>query len=128
MSQVLELHDSRVSHIDWLGDTALTHFSLAYLHRSSGNPGRAPSTLWSQEAELAMEEATAAGAMSALPNTIAEGYLEVRGIRHELIPLPFRRKVGARLYLQFADGAEIEISGTRPAIELLGTPTFLEGD
>jgi len=126
LSNELELHDSRVSRIEWVDDIAKICFSLAYIHKSKGRPGRDPSTVWSQEAGLVMWQAAASGPLPSLPNTIAEGFLEVGGIRHELIPLPFRRKVGARLYLQFADGAELEIIGKRPQIELLGTPTFLE--
>lgn len=126
MSNGLELHDSRVSRIEWMDDVAKICFSHACIHKSKGSPGRDPSTAWSQEAELIMWHAAASGPLPALPNTISEGFLEVGGIRPELIPLPFRRKVGARLYLQFADGAEIEIIGKRPQIELLGTPIFLE--
>jgi hypothetical protein len=127
MSDGLELHDSRISHVEWLDGTALIHFSLAYIYKSKGKPGRDPGTLWSQEAQLAMAEASASGPMPSLPDAIAEGFLEVGGIRHQLIPLPFKRKVGARLHLQFENGDEIEITGKRPAIELLGTPIFLEG-
>ena len=118
MSNGLELFDSRVSRIELADGIALIHFSHACIHKSKGKPGRDPSTLWSQEAELVLWEATASGPLPALPNTISEGFLEVGGIRHELIPLPFKRKVGARLYLQFADGAETEIIGKRPVIEL----------
>jgi len=125
MSDVLELADSRVSHVEWLGSVVRVHFSQAYLHKSTGRPGQDPSTAWSQEAELVMLEAAASGPLPPLPSTIAEGFLEVGGIRHALIPLPFRRKVGARLCLQFADGSTTEISGKRPFIELLGTPIFL---
>jgi hypothetical protein len=126
MSDGLELYDSRVSHIAWEDGAALIHFSLAYIHKSKGKPGRDPGTVWSQEADLILYEASASRPLPALPNSIAEGFLEVGGIRHELIPLPFKRKVGARLYLQFADGSEAEISGKRPLIELLGEPLFLE--
>ena len=45
---------------------------------------------------------------------------------HELILLPFRRRVDATLYLVFADGALLEVSGKQPSIELLGTPIYLE--
>jgi hypothetical protein len=82
--------------------------------------------VWSQEVDLIMLEAIASGPLPPLPNTITEGFLEVGGIRHELIPLPFKRKVGARLYLQFADGSAVEIIGKRPLVELLGTPIYLE--
>ena len=126
MSDALELHDSRVGRIEWVEGAALIYFSHAYIHKSKGRPGRDPSTLWSQEAELILWQATAAGPLPPLPNTIDEGFLEVGGIRHELIPLPFKRKVAARLCLQFADGAAIEIIGTRPMLALLGTPIYLE--
>lgn len=127
MSDGLELHDSRVGHIEWLDGAAVVHFSLAYIYKSKGTPGRDPSTLWSQEADLFLWEAIASGPLPPLPNTISEGFLEVGGIRHERIPLPFKRKVAARLSLQFTDGSAIEIIGKRPFIELLGTPIYLEG-
>jgi hypothetical protein len=75
---------------------------------------------------LVLLDATASGPLPTLPNAISEGFLEVGGIRHELIPLPFKRKVGARLYLLFVDGTQIEIIGTKPAIELLGKAIYLE--
>lgn len=126
MSNGLELHDSRVSRIEWVDEVAKIYFSHACIHKSKGRPGRDPATLWSQEAELVLWQAAASGPLPALPNTITEGFLEVGGIRHEFIPLPFKRKVGARLYLLFADGSEIEIIGNRPLIGLLGAPIFLE--
>ena len=126
MSSGLELHDSRVSHIEWLDGVATIHFSHAYIRKSKGKPGKDPGSGWSQEAELVLQEAAASGPLPPLPNTISEGYLEVGGIRHELIPLPFKRKVGARLYLLFVDGTQTEIVGNRPMIELLGTPIYLE--
>lgn len=126
MSDSLELYDSRVSRIEWVNDVAKIYFSHACFHKSKGRPGRDAGTVWSQEAELVLWQAVASGPLPALPNTITEGFLEVGGIRHELVPLPFKRKVGARLYLLFADGSEIEIIGNRPLIELLGAPIFLE--
>lgn len=126
MSSALELYDSRVSQITFVNGCAVIHFSHAYTHKSKGAPGREPGTGWSQEAELVMEDATLAGPLPPLPNTIAEGFLEVGGIRHELIPIPFKRKVAARLRLTFADGAEIEIIGQKPFLELLGKPIYLE--
>jgi hypothetical protein len=127
MSDGLELSDSRVSHIEWQDGVVWVHFSQACIHKSKGRPGRDPSTAWSQEAELVMLEAVASEPLPRLPNTIDEGFLEVGGIRHELIPLPFTRKVDARLHLKFADGSVIDIAGKRPLVELLGTPIFLEG-
>jgi hypothetical protein len=122
----LELHDSRVSAVELVEGVAQIYFSHAYIHKSKGSPGKDPGTGWSQEARLVLSEAQAAGLLPSLPNAIDEGYLEVGGIRHELVPLPFQRKVDARLYLVFADGSTLEIVGKKPFVELLGTPIFLE--
>jgi hypothetical protein len=43
-----------------------------------------------------------------------------------LLPLPFKRKVDAKLYLIFSDGGHLDIIGRRPIIELLGRPIFIE--
>jgi hypothetical protein len=122
----LELHDSRVSQIDLSDGVATIYFSHAYIHKSKGTPGRDRGTGWSQEARLVLLEVETPGLLPLLPNTISEGFLEVGGIRHEVIPLPFKRKVGAKLHLEFIDGVQIEIIGERPFIELLGTPIYLE--
>jgi hypothetical protein len=126
MSSALELPDSRVSRIERVEGVAVIHFPHAYIRKSKGKPGRGASKGWSQEAKLLLWDASVSKPMPKLPNTIAEGFLEVGGIRHEMIPLPFKRKVGARLYLQFVDGAEIEVVGETPIIELLGKPIFVE--
>lgn len=115
-----------MSAIELLDGVAAIYFSHAYIHKSKGTPGRDSGTGWSQEAHLVLSDVHLPQLLPSLPNTIVEGFLEVGGIRHELIPLPFRRRVDATLYLVFADGAQLEISGKQPFIELLGTPIYLE--
>ena len=122
----LELHDSRVSRMELSDGVAVIHLSHGYIHKSTGTPGKDRGTGWSQEARLVLSEAETSGPLPPLPNTISEGFLEVGGIRHELIPLPFKRKVGAKLYLVFVDAFQIEIVGKRPFVELLGAPIYLE--
>ena len=126
MTSALELYDSRISRIDEADGIVSVHFSHAYIHKSSGAPGKSAGTGWSQEAVLTLFDVSALPELPPMPNTIAEGYLEVGGIRHELIPLPFKRKVAARLMLVFVDGAQIEIVGNMPVIELKGSAIFLE--
>lgn len=118
MRSGLELYDSRVSRIDLADGIATICFSHACIYKAKA--------AWSQEAELVLLAATLPGPLPPLPNTISAGFLEVGGIRHEVIPLPFKRKVAARLYLQFVDGTEIEIVGAKPVLELLGRPIHLE--
>jgi hypothetical protein len=115
-----------VSQIELLDGVATVYFSHAYIHKSKGTPGRDPGTGWSQEARLILPEARISGRLPMLPNAISEGFLEVGGLRHEVIPLPFKRKVAAKLYLAFANGTEVELVGERPILELLGTPIYLE--
>jgi len=126
MNSALELYDSRIDHIDLADGVAALHFSHAYIHKSKGPVGLAPGTGWSQEARLVLEGATLLTPIPDLPQAIMDGFIEVGGIRHEMIPLPFRRKVGARLCLSFSDGHSLTIVGERPYIELLGQATFLE--
>jgi hypothetical protein len=90
MRSALELHDSRVSHIELVDGVATIYFSHGYIHKSRGTPARDPGTGWSQELRLVMWTARASGQLPTRPSTVAEGFLEVGGIRHELIPLPWR--------------------------------------
>jgi len=126
MASALELYDSRVSRIEERDGIVSVHFSHAYIHKSSGAPGKSAGTGWSQEAVLTLFDVASLPELPPLPNTISEGFLEVGGIRHELIPLPFKRKVAARLVLVFVDGTQIEIDGNMPVIELKGNAIFLE--
>lgn len=127
MSSGLELYDSRIGQIEILDGMAAIYFSHAYIHKSKGKPGRDGGTGWSQEARLVLSGVEDQPFLQvSLPNTIAEGFLEVGGIRHEIIPLPFKRKVGARLHLSFVDGGVLTLVGSGPFIELLGPPIFLE--
>lgn len=126
MGSHLALPDSRVNRINWVDEVVMVHFSHAHIHKFKGKSGRDLGTSWTREAGLILREAAATGPLPTLPNTISEGYLEVGGIRHEDIPLPFKRKVDARLYLLFVDGGQVEIIGKRPTIVLLGTPIYLE--
>ena len=126
MRSGLELHDSRVSRIEWVNGDAVIHFSHAYIHKSKGSPGKDSRTAWSQEAQLVMQGASSELPLPLQPNTIAEGHLEVGGIKHEIIPLPFKRRVGAKLCVVFVDGTQMQIVGNKPFVELLGAPIYLE--
>jgi hypothetical protein len=125
MRSGLELHDSRIDSVEISGEDAVVHFSHAYIHKSHGTPGQDPGTGWSQAALLVMSRATTER-LPALPNTISDGYLEVGGIQHSLLPLPFTRKVEAKLSLVFTDGTQLDIVGRGASVELLGQAIYLE--
>jgi hypothetical protein len=122
----LELHDSRVDRVDRIDGGAIIHFSHAYIHKSAGTPGKDPGTGWSQEAQLVLASSSGFDPLPFLPATISDGYLEVGGIRHALIPLPFRRRGKATLSLVLENGEKCEVIGERPVIELIGSAKFLE--
>jgi hypothetical protein len=122
----LELYDSRVDRVDLVDGGAIVHFSHAYIHKSSGTPGKDAGTGWSQEAQLILAAVADFGPLPALPAAISDGYLEVGAIRHPLIPLPFSRRGRAILSLVLESGAEFEVVGERPVVELIGPARFLE--
>jgi len=127
----LELPDSRVSNVEVLdgeaGRLVTIYFSNANIHKSRGTPGKDEGTEWAQEARLVLTEVGADLQLPPLPATVADGYLEIGGVRHTVIPLPFKRKVAGRLFLMFLDGSELEIRGQRPYVELGGRPIEVGG-
>jgi hypothetical protein len=125
MNIALELADSHVSFINLWEANVTIFFSHAYIHKSSGRTGRDDGKIFSQEAELVLYDVTVFESLPLLPNTVSEGFLEVGGIRHERLPLPFHRKVSAILSLEFVDGSVVVIAGLKPQLELFGQPTFV---
>jgi hypothetical protein len=121
----MELHESRISDIRVVDGRVWIHFSVAYIRKTKGRPMGETDSIWGQEAELVVDDAVMSSPLPALPNTIAEGFLEVGGVKHEMIPLPFKRRAGAILCLTFADGSELEVAGMRPILELYGQPIAL---
>ena len=126
MKSALELSDAHISFIDLWEGNATIFFSHAYIHKSKGRPGRDAGEVFSQGAELVLYDVTVYGSLPSLPNTISAGILEVGGIKHESLPLPFRRKTPAVLSLEFVDGTALAIAGRKPRLELIGRPIFLE--
>jgi hypothetical protein len=126
MSMELELYNSRVDHIVWEEDAIVLHFSVAYIYKARGLPGAAPGSEWSQEAKVILNNATVSSPLPPLPNTIADGFLEIRKIRYEMVPVPYSSTKSGRLYLRFVDNSEVEIIGEKPHIDLIGSPIFLE--
>ena len=126
MGSELELYDARVSYIRFADAVAEIHFSYAFIHKTKGTPGRDTGNGWSQEAVLSVEDARLAEPLPPLPNVIVDGYLEVEGRRHELIPLPCERVAPCLLHLDFSDGSVLEVRGEHPLITLLGEKVFLQ--
>ena len=124
MSSGFELQDSRFGHLELVDGVARVHFPHALVHRARGRPGRSAGGLWSQQAGLTLSEARLLAPAPAA-GTVVEGYLEVGGVRHDILPLPFTRRTAARLYLRLLEGGELQVEGQCPLVELFGRPRFL---
>lgn len=127
MGSQFELFDARLSDVRFLERRVELHFSYAHIHKTVGLPGRDTGKGWTQDTILTLEGAELEEPLPPLPNTIAEGYLEVYGERYELIPLPFLKEGPALLRLEFIDGNTVELRGMSPAIKLEGEKIFIEG-
>ena len=126
VSSGLELQDSRVDRLEIVDGIATVHFPHACIHRSRGRPGRGAGSLWSQEARLLLWSARLLAPAQGVTGTVAEGYVEVGGVRHDILPLPFSRRTTARVFLRVQGGGAIHLEGERPLVELHGSAMFLE--
>lgn len=122
MGRILELFDSRVSHLRFQDKNAELHFSYTciYLEHKAD-------VAWSQEVIVLLEHALLEAPLPALPNTVVGGYLELDGERYESIPLPLPQKQRGRLYLQFVNESVLALRGEHPEIRLIGEKIFLSG-
>lgn len=126
MSMGLELYESRVNRVDSIDGLVTIHFSHAAIYNAKGLPGRDPGTTWSQEAVLSLTDAAIATAGPALPNMIADGFVETDGKRYEVIPVPLGEHAMGRVHLEFTDGSVLDVIGKHPVIALLGNAIRLE--
>jgi len=120
----LELAESRVTRLERDGGDLLVVCSHVYVRQSAGR-GAAGSG-WSQSVAIVLREALLLEQPGRLPCQVRDGWLECRGVRHELLELPFRRRGEATLVLDFDDGSRLRAQGRLPAVEPLGAPIFLE--
>ena len=123
----IELHDSVVERLEPRGEGLAIHFSHAYIHRSSGEPGIDSGTGWSQRAVLLIQSAAVSGAEPALPAKISTGELSVSETRlPNVVPLPFDHAGAVKLSLVLSTGRSLVISGAGASLCLVGEPRFIE--
>lgn len=121
--RAIELHDSKVLSVTEQGGAV--HVRLdAYLHVSSGDPGRDAGTGWSQEVELVI----ANGAIRESPQGtlwILDGRITVDGAELDLLPLPLEEKGDIVIALSGHEG-RLSVSGRGIAVVEKGEPVFVE--
>ena len=123
-NRALELHDTRLVSISVDGDTVRLRLS-AYVHVSTGRPGRDVGTGWAQELELSIAGAAIEARPAELPMWILEGSLQLDGVAEELVPLPLDRTGRIRLDLLGAEG-RLLVSGEGIAALELADAQFVE--
>ncbi len=126
MRTALELFEARVSQIDIEDDTIRITLSHALVHRFVGAPEEDAGSTWSQAVEIVLHGAEIRGEYPPLPNTVTGGYLDYGGSHHEFVPLPFKRRGTAGIFLEFADGSALHATGFAPSVGLLSAPVQLD--
>ncbi len=89
MKSEIEIHDSTLAAIDFVGSDIIITFAPAYIHRSEGRPGVDDGTGWSLDVDLIIRDATVESSPSFLPSWLADGTLKVEGVFWDNgVPLP----------------------------------------
>ena len=121
--RALELHDSKVLSV--VADGAAVRILLdAYVHVSTGKPGRDAGTGWSQEVALVVAFGTVHephdGAL-----WILDGEATLDGVPAGLLPLPLAVEGAVGLTLAGAEG-RLRVSGRGLTVVEQGEPVFVE--
>lgn len=126
MDSAVELHDSEclAVEMDLTGNGAI--ILDAYVHRSDGEPCKAPGEGGMQRVRFHVESMKVVGEVSALPATIYDGLLNVGGSSLNLIPLPFESVGTCDLRLSLLDGGDFHITGKAMRITPEGDFRFVE--
>jgi hypothetical protein len=122
----VELHDSELVAIRQDGSDLVLTLSPAWIHCSSGEPGRDPGTSWTRDASIRIEKGRTFGKLPGLPADIPDG--SVVGpdwAFHNVIPSPEVFQGPVRMELFFNDGSKLVIAGDRILIELVGEAEFM---
>lgn len=129
LNQEIEIHDSILEKILRLRDDASLYFSLVYIHKSEGLPGRDFGTVWVQPAILHIAHARISGAFSKLPVRLADGTISLGETSlNNVIPVPLLHEDSFKLRLEaFEERKEIvTFEGSRAELELIGEAQYLE--
>jgi hypothetical protein len=118
----LELHDSKLQSIDAQG------FALrAYLHRWSRRSGRWTGTGWIQSFRFDVASFRGSRLVTALPQLIARGILQLADIDYEnLLPYPEPGSGPMQLALELVDGDPVSLNGALQSIRAVDNACYVE--
>jgi hypothetical protein len=127
VNEGIELHDSELASVSVSGSEAVVSFSSAYIHRTTGTPGVDSGSGWLQPATLTLTDAFPFSSPVVLPATICEGFLRIGSDLHSnVIPASGDFDGAIELSIVLATAEVLIIRGQRIAIQLHGTPSFVE--
>jgi hypothetical protein len=125
--EAIEFHDSVLSRIDQTGEQVRLSFEPAYVHRSSGDPGRDAGTGWSVNVELTVFGSVPRVTLPHLPGDVWDGGLRINDLEFEnVVPLPFESTGDISLALELTSGELVQVTGTRAALSVVGQYEFVE--
>ena len=124
-NQLIELHDSIIEHASILSDSLVLTLS-ANVHRSHGQPGLHPGTVWRQRAILTFFRVENPSVRE-FPATIGDGTLGVGMVTfHNLVPTEGSFTEGIHFSVTLDDGKTYELKSEGLRLELEGAPEFIE--
>jgi len=121
----IEWHDSEITAISRLPN-ALVLDIRAVVHRSQGNPGTDPGTVWVQPAAVILDNCRLTGPPPALPGNIAAGQVWSDYDYNSMIRCPFTSNAEASLDLTLSSGERLWLDADQLTITFTGEPEFLE--
>jgi hypothetical protein len=126
MRQSIEFHDSVLDRAEMSGGVLVLHFSSAYIHRSTGDPGVSPGDGLVQPATLSFGSATCVGDLKKMSGPLSGGHLSISGKLHSLVPLPLSQNGEIRAELLLISGLTLSVTASSVHSQLLGTPLWVE--
>ena len=115
----IELHDSRISEIERINNSAIIRFSNAYIHRDGKG--------YSQKLEISIDSASIETNSALLPEKISDGKLKTKlGPYHNLLNLPLDTNGKVEMNIELISGKNIQIKGEGIRVLFLSEPVFLE--
>jgi hypothetical protein len=89
MNSSLEIHDSTLSGIDYVGADIVVRLAPAYIHRSEGPPGIDRGSGWLQDIDLVVHAGVVECSPSQMPCWLADGSLTIGDTNwNNCVPIP----------------------------------------
>jgi hypothetical protein len=127
VNRAIELHDSTLHGIVTSGVDRVIQFRPAYVHESSGVPGRDPGKGYTQDIDVVLGNARVISIPASLPAVIWDGRLIVGGVAFpNTIALPLVGSGGVSLSATTSGGDSFQIDADSISTAERGVSTFVE--